>query len=115
MQMTRVEYLKSEKRKIHEVKQKIIHLLRGFTIVLQRWDPIRWLGIVIVVVVVVVAAVVIVVVFLMVGHSHTRSPLVKLSFQFFFQRSIPAFVSKSEMKRKILSAFNGLESDKLSK
>ena len=112
--MTRVEYLKSEKRKIHVVKQKIIHLLRGFTIVLQRWDPIRWLGIVIVVVVV-VAVVVIVVVFLMVGHSHTRSPLVKLSFQLSFQRSIPAFVSKSEMKRKILSAFNGLESDKLSK
>ena len=67
---------------------------------LQRWDPTRWLGIVVVVVVVVVAVVVIVVVFLKVGHSHTRSPLVKLSFQLSFQRSIPAFVSKSEMKRK---------------
>ena len=68
---------------------------------LQRWDPTRWLGIVVVVVVVVVVAVVvIVVVFLKVGHSHTRSPLVKLSFQLSFQRSIPAFVSKSEMKRK---------------
>ena len=112
--MTRVEYLKSEKRgkkKNHEVKQRVIHLLRGFPIVLQRWDPTRWLGIV----VVVVAVVVIVVVFLKVGHSHTRSPLVQLSFQLSFQRSIPAFVSKSEMKRKILSAFNGLESDKLSK
>ena len=63
---------------------------------LQRWDPTRWLGIVVVVVVVVV----IVVVFLNVGHSHTWSPLVKLSFQPSFQRSIPAFVSKSEMKRK---------------
>ena len=104
MQMTRVEYLKSEKRgkkrKITKSNKKIIHLLRGFTIVLQRWDPTRWLGIVVVVVVVVVAVVVIVVVFLKVGHSHTRSPLVKLSFQFSFQRSIPAFVSKSEMKRK---------------
>ena len=101
MQMTRVEYLKSEKRgkkKITKSNKKIIHLLRGFTIVLQRWDPTRWLGIV--VVVVVVAVVVIVVVFLKVGHSHTRSPLVKLSFQLSFQRSIPAFVSKSEMKRK---------------
>ena len=101
MQMTRVEYLKSEKRgkkKNHEVKQRVIHLLRGFPIVLQRWDPTRWLGIV--VVVVVVAVVVIVVVFLKVAHSHTRSPLVKLSFQLSFQRSIPAFVSKSEMKRK---------------
>lgn len=101
MQMTRVEYLKSEKRdkkkKITKSNKKIIHLLRGFTIVLQRWDPTRWLGIV---VVVVVAVVVIVVVFLKVGHSHTRSPLVKLSFQLSFQRSIPAFVSKSEMKRK---------------
>ena len=94
MQMTRVEYLKSEKRgkkKNHEVKQRIIHLLRGFPTVLQRWDPTRWLGIVVVVVVVV---------FLNVGHSHTWSPLVKLSFQLSFQRSIPAFVSKSEMKRK---------------
>ena len=105
MQMTRVEYLKSEKRgkkkKITKSNKKIIHLLRGFTIVLQRWDPTRWLGIVVVVVVVaVVAVVVIVVVFLKVGHSHTRSPLVKLSFQLSFQRSIPAFVSKSEMKRK---------------
>ena len=103
MQMTRVEYLKSEKRgkkKNHEVKQRIIHLLRGFPTVLQRWDPTRWLGIVVVVVVAVVAVVVIVVVFLNVGHSHTRSPLVKLSFQLSFQRSIPAFVSKSEMKRK---------------
>ena len=102
MQMTRVEYLKSEKRgkkkKSRSQTKKIIHLLRGFTIVLQRWDPTRWLGIVIVVVV--VAVVVIVVVFLKVGHSHTRSPLVKLSFQLSFQRSIPAFVSKSEMKRK---------------
>ena len=99
MQITRVEYLKSEKRgkkKNHEVKQRIIHLLRGFPTVLQRWDPTRWLGIVVVVVVVVV----IVVVFLNVGHSHTWSPLVKLSFQLSFQRSIPAFVSKSEMKRK---------------
>ena len=95
--MTRVEYLKSEKRgkkKNHEVKQRIIHLLRGFRTVLQRWDPTRWLGIVVVVVVVIV------VVFLNVGHSHTWSPLVKLSFQLSFQRSIPAFVSKSEMKRK---------------
>ena len=103
MQMTRVEYLKSEKRgkkkKSRSQTKKIIHLLRGFTIVLQRWDPTRWLGIV-VVVVVVVAVVVIVVVFLKVDHSHTRSPLVKLSFQLSFQRSIPAFVSKSEMKRK---------------
>ena len=109
--MTRVEYLKSEKRgkkkKITKSNKKNNSSFEGIH------NPTRWLGIV--VVVVVVAVVVIVVVFLKVGHSHTRSPLVKLSFQLSFQRSIPAFVSKSEMKRKILSAFNGLESDKLSK